>query len=584
MAFDPYYKWLGITPNEQPANHYRLLGLALFEADPEVISNVALQRMAHVRSFAIGQHMAESQKLLNEIAVAKITLIDPQKKSRYDEALRKSQPAKEIPPPPVIEPPHDEVLKKSEPAKEIPPPPVIEPPHDEVLKKSEQAKTIPPRPVIKKKKRKRKYGEYTAIAACMATCLVILGAVCFLIYNVVSSGVPKYVAVSAQSVPQPELVSQPSPKPKTVQPGPSVRKPTPPVAEKSRTVPGTGPQPPRPVASPVVPSGLPSLDRQDSRSRWLSETYGTAIYHVVGNEWAEMDNKTGEKKWSLTETNRTGDYVEVHLELRSQTMRIFDDRMELCGDGETKWSWVANGGWLQQPSGSSGAAPFSPHERDKPVNNFKSPSIVGVEPGGGLGRGNGPGSVRPPTRAYQPLPTTAVKLPSGFALNDAVLEIPHDWLDRFFPSMDNVYANKYPNGKIQAIFHFGQQGKLDGHAATLYETGELQTLGSYTANSLDGPLRVWEKNKQRLLYAEYKRGKKQGVSCLFRDGLPWFVQDCDKDQVKSRYLVKFTGVTPVVRPDKGLSDPEKKELESAEQKLAELEEQMAEDQKTVRKS
>ncbi len=29
--FDPYHKWLGIPPDEQPANHYRLLGLELFE-------------------------------------------------------------------------------------------------------------------------------------------------------------------------------------------------------------------------------------------------------------------------------------------------------------------------------------------------------------------------------------------------------------------------------------------------------------------------------------------------------------------------------------------------------------------------
>jgi hypothetical protein len=35
-AFDPYRKWLGIPPEEQPPNHYRLLGIALFEDDPDV--------------------------------------------------------------------------------------------------------------------------------------------------------------------------------------------------------------------------------------------------------------------------------------------------------------------------------------------------------------------------------------------------------------------------------------------------------------------------------------------------------------------------------------------------------------------
>jgi hypothetical protein len=30
--FDPYRKWLGIAPADQPPNHYRLLGLDLFES------------------------------------------------------------------------------------------------------------------------------------------------------------------------------------------------------------------------------------------------------------------------------------------------------------------------------------------------------------------------------------------------------------------------------------------------------------------------------------------------------------------------------------------------------------------------
>ena len=36
-AFDPYHRWLGIPPDEQPPHHYRLLGINAFETDPEVI-------------------------------------------------------------------------------------------------------------------------------------------------------------------------------------------------------------------------------------------------------------------------------------------------------------------------------------------------------------------------------------------------------------------------------------------------------------------------------------------------------------------------------------------------------------------
>ena len=76
-TFDPYHLWLGIPPKEQPANHYRLLGIDLFEGNPEVIENAADQRMVHLRSFQIGKQADFSQKLLNEVAAAKVCLLRP---------------------------------------------------------------------------------------------------------------------------------------------------------------------------------------------------------------------------------------------------------------------------------------------------------------------------------------------------------------------------------------------------------------------------------------------------------------------------------------------------------------------------
>jgi hypothetical protein len=87
-TFDAYYKWLGIPPPEQPPNCYRLLGIALFESDPDVIATAADKQMAHIRSFQTGQHSALSQRILNEIAAARIRLLSPAKKVQYDEKLR----------------------------------------------------------------------------------------------------------------------------------------------------------------------------------------------------------------------------------------------------------------------------------------------------------------------------------------------------------------------------------------------------------------------------------------------------------------------------------------------------------------
>jgi hypothetical protein len=87
-SFDPYHKWLGISPKDQPPNHYRLLGIDVFEADPDVIASAADQRMAHVRAFQTGRHSALSQEILNEIAGARVCLLNAQRKAAYDRRLR----------------------------------------------------------------------------------------------------------------------------------------------------------------------------------------------------------------------------------------------------------------------------------------------------------------------------------------------------------------------------------------------------------------------------------------------------------------------------------------------------------------
>ena len=69
--FDPYHKWLGIPPRDQPADHYRLLGVERFEDDADVLSLAADQRMNFLRSFQNGERAKLSQQLLNEIAAAR---------------------------------------------------------------------------------------------------------------------------------------------------------------------------------------------------------------------------------------------------------------------------------------------------------------------------------------------------------------------------------------------------------------------------------------------------------------------------------------------------------------------------------
>ena len=88
--FDPYHAWLGIPSSEQPPNHYRLLGISLFESDPDVIQNGLDQRMAHLKSLVNGKHGEESQRLLKEVSQAGVCLLRPEKRQVYDRRLRSS--------------------------------------------------------------------------------------------------------------------------------------------------------------------------------------------------------------------------------------------------------------------------------------------------------------------------------------------------------------------------------------------------------------------------------------------------------------------------------------------------------------
>ena len=78
--FDPYYLWLGSPPHEQPPNHYRLLGVALFESNASVIDSAASRQSTYLHSVAAGPQRQASQKLLTEIAAARRTLLNAESK------------------------------------------------------------------------------------------------------------------------------------------------------------------------------------------------------------------------------------------------------------------------------------------------------------------------------------------------------------------------------------------------------------------------------------------------------------------------------------------------------------------------
>lgn len=86
--FDPYQRWLGIPPQDQPPHFYRLLGLELFEEDPEVIKAAAENAIAFIQQNAFGEELQKSQRLLKDIEKVAAYLMSPPHKAKYDKKLK----------------------------------------------------------------------------------------------------------------------------------------------------------------------------------------------------------------------------------------------------------------------------------------------------------------------------------------------------------------------------------------------------------------------------------------------------------------------------------------------------------------
>ena len=91
MALDPYLAWLEIAPAEQPPNHYRLLGIPLFEADATVIRDSAAAQTDRIRKAATWHESSVAERLFEEIRVARSCLEDPGARAAYDARLRQQR-------------------------------------------------------------------------------------------------------------------------------------------------------------------------------------------------------------------------------------------------------------------------------------------------------------------------------------------------------------------------------------------------------------------------------------------------------------------------------------------------------------
>lgn len=89
MTFDPYTTWLHISNSHRPPNYYELVGVAIFETDADRIHEASLARIAELRKYQAGNNSELSQRLMNEVAQARLCLLDCDRRAEYDFALRR---------------------------------------------------------------------------------------------------------------------------------------------------------------------------------------------------------------------------------------------------------------------------------------------------------------------------------------------------------------------------------------------------------------------------------------------------------------------------------------------------------------
>lgn len=184
-AFDPYYRWLGIPPKEQPPNHYRLFGIELFESDRDVIDSVASRHMAYLQEINQGPHVREAQQLLNELATARRCLLDPEKKAAYDTEL-KTKLAAESKPPKAASAPRRQRTEKPSPS---PPPPKMSQDRPATRPAGQQKPPLAattesmldgrPGPATQRKKEKPIYLMIAGVAAGVVVLFVVAGLLLF---------------------------------------------------------------------------------------------------------------------------------------------------------------------------------------------------------------------------------------------------------------------------------------------------------------------------------------------------------------------------------------------------------------------
>ena len=310
--FDPYHRWLGVPPEEQPPDHYRLLGVARFESDPEVISNASDQRMTHLRTFASGKNSADSQRMLNEISAATRNLLDASKKTPYDAQLRAQLAAKEA----------QLAAKVSKPAKPLRVAQAIPLPASAPVSEAVAAAT----PVI---------AAAPLVATARPRGTVRRGGkkgvnpIVLIVAGIVLVGIAGGSAIFAYRMSRPSVA---------VKPSDPENKPKPPPTPDPRPKPTPSPDPtPKPTPSPLA-----GAERLAWHYEQAPENRGL-FYRVSNKQWEEKTSSG--QTYSFEEREVKPEHITLYDLSRNLAVKLDSDRISFSQD-QQEWQPGQAGKWV----------------------------------------------------------------------------------------------------------------------------------------------------------------------------------------------------------------------------------------------
>ncbi len=336
--FDPYYKWLGIRPDERPLHYYRLLGLTDFESDRDVIKNAADQLMAHVRTFQTGKHSAKSQEVLNQLAQARLNLLNGEKKARYDQQLRNELAPAQSPPPMAdyVAPPSDRwrpaVISEYDPSD------IANDYH------APRAQTVRP---SAEGNSTRNY-IIAGVAAAVVTLGITFGLLAFRMSQRTEpveqvKHIPEQREPRAEKKIVPSVSTNSAPADKSVATTPAkAPTPTPPTTP---ALPSTSPPPQAPGTPPATaPAVEPDVLQFTVWTFPVSPNEPAGEFRKTGDAWVET-RSTGQVFGRFIERERTKEYVDLFDANRSIWVRLTETRAGWARQS-SNWSRKnSNGNW-----------------------------------------------------------------------------------------------------------------------------------------------------------------------------------------------------------------------------------------------